>query len=107
MFTKKIKEPTTVAEAIAPFRQVQEGLITVLKQKSARQAEAKRRIEDAKNYAAKVEDDETKVIAATSEEMHQAAKISAALEQILGGGSISKTEEERAAKMGAARDATT
>lgn len=84
MFKKKTTPPTTVNEAIAPFRQVKDNLAAVMGQHAARKAEATKRIEDAKSYAAQVEKDETAAAEAAAQEIAQAEKIATALSNLLG-----------------------
>lgn len=106
MFKKKTLPPTTVAEAIAPFKQVKDNLITVMKTVSDRRTTANKRIADAEDYAAQVKKDETAAIGTADAELAQAEKITKALSDILGEeypSPFSKTDSERAAKLGAAR----
>ncbi|AMO44136.1 hypothetical protein vBRpoSV10_78 [Ruegeria phage vB_RpoS-V10] len=84
MFKKKIVVPTTVAEAIQPFRDVQTGLAAVLEKHIARKQTAAKRIEDAKAYAEQVAVDETAASEAAALEIAQAQKISDALAKLLG-----------------------
>lgn len=104
---KKTPTPTTVAEAIAPFKQVKDNLVAVMGQNSARKAEATKRIDDARAYAAQVEKDETAAAKAAQAEMDQAAKIAEALGTLLGEeavvSTVSKSAAERAAKINEAR----
>jgi len=84
MFGKKVIVPTTVAEAIAPLRQVQDNLKAVLATHTERKRVAAKRISDAKDYAAQVDRDETAASEAAQAELAQAERISIALSQLLG-----------------------
>lgn len=82
---KKIPAPVkTVAEAIAPFREVQNNLQNVMKETDRVQTEAAKRIEDAKIYATEVEKTEGVRMGSASAEQESALKILKALSSILG-----------------------
>ena len=76
--------PTTVEEAIAPFRMVKDNLGIVLTKANDTKNEAARRIEDAKAYAAEVEKMESARASSASAEQDRAVKILQALSTILG-----------------------
>lgn len=108
MFRKKTVAPTTVSDAIAPFRQVKENLVTVMTQLVERKATAAKRIADANSYAAQVTSDETIAADAAQSEMNQAERIANALSSLLGEDSViqsgvSTTAAERAKKINNAR----
>lgn len=84
MFTKKKPAPTTVAEAIQPFRDVQTNLASVLAQHIDRTNMASKRIADAQAYAGQVEADETAASSASAAQIAQAQRISDALSKLLG-----------------------
>lgn len=84
MFKKKTVAPTTVSDAIAPFRQVRDNLLNVIAANDSRCLQATKRIEDAKSYAAQVEADETAAAANAKAEIDRAAKIADSLSALLG-----------------------
>jgi hypothetical protein len=105
--TKKI-EPTTVSEAIQPFRDVQAGLLSVMERSASRKKIARERMKSAKLYAETVEQTETEAADAAQKELDQAEKIANALAALLGEDAIvtsglSMTAADRAKKMGSAR----
>lgn len=108
MFTKKKVAPTTVAEAIAPFKEVKDNLIDVIKKRSERRLVSERRIKDAEAYAAQVKRDETAASNEALAEIEQAEKIADALATILGeepvAKSVSSNDDERAQKIAEARE---
>ncbi len=83
LFTKNVPVKT-VADAIAPFREVQENLGTVLGETAKTKATAAKRIADAKAYADNVEKTETAASESASAEEALATKILQALSAILG-----------------------
>jgi hypothetical protein len=108
MFRKKVVAPSTVSDAIAPFRQVKDNLVTVMTQLVERKATAAKRITDANAYAAQVTSDETIAADAAQAEMNQAERIANALASLLGEDAViqsgvSTTAAERAKKINKAR----
>ena len=81
---KNTNAPTTVEEAIAPFRTVKDNLVSVMSKAHNTKNEAARRIEDAKAYAAEVEKMESERSVSASAEEDRAVKILQALSTILG-----------------------
>ncbi|QJA43133.1 hypothetical protein [Phaeobacter phage MD18] len=96
MFGKKKVAPTTVAEAIAPFREVKDNLVAVIKSRTERRATAERRIDDAKKYAEDVRVTETAVANAADAEILQAQKVIESLSAILGDPSQEQLAKEQA-----------
>lgn len=96
MFGKKKVVPTTVAEAIAPFREVKDNLVAVIKSRTDRRATAERRIDDAQKYAEEVRITETAVANAADAEILQAQKVIESLSAILGEPSQEKLAKEQA-----------
>lgn len=84
LFQKLPKPASTVAEAIAPFRQVKDNLGSVLGEAARVKHEAAKRIADARAYANEVEQSETERAESASAEQAQAEKILKALSAILG-----------------------
>lgn len=84
MIFKKTKPVTTVADAIAPFRQVKDNLTAVLTQHAERQKVAAKRIADARDYARQVEADEKAAHEAAAAEIASAQKVADALSTLLG-----------------------
>ncbi|QGH74856.1 hypothetical protein MAL1_00110 [Bacteriophage DSS3_MAL1] len=96
MFGKKKVAPTTVAEAIAPFKEVKDNLIAVIGSKQSRIDEAARRKADAEAYALQVQKDENAAAEAADKELKQAQKVVEALSAILGEPSQEQLKAEQA-----------
>lgn len=96
MFGKKKVAPSTVAEAIAPFREVKDNLVAVITARTARRAESERRIKDAEKYVEEVRTTETAVANAADAEITQAQKVIESLSAILGDPSQEQLAKEQA-----------
>ncbi len=83
MFKKK---PTTVTEAVAPFKEVQQNLRQVVKGAVGHRNEHRRRVEVAERHLATVRKDAQAEQDLAGQEIDQAEKILAALAAIVGEG---------------------
>lgn len=84
IFSRTTAAPTTVAEALAGFAQLQTNLNNVIKLNLVRRGEGFKRISDAQQYAATVAENENTAIAKADDEIKRAARAEAMISQLLG-----------------------
>lgn len=83
MFKKK---PATVAEAVAPFKQVRDGLRAVVTQATARRQAADASVSEAEKHLAAVRKDARAESEVAAAEIDQARKVLDALAALVGNG---------------------